>query len=74
MKNIFKPLIALFLVAVVVSSCKKEESKIYFEGERHLFLLAVQTQSDLSQARKPIQLLSFHGPILIINSPRVKFT
>ena len=32
MKNIFKPLIALFLVASVVSSCKKEESKVYFEG------------------------------------------
>ena len=32
MKNIFKPLIALFFVAAVVSSCKKEESKIYFEG------------------------------------------
>ncbi len=32
MKNIFRHLIALFLIAAVVSSCKKEESKIYFEG------------------------------------------
>ena len=32
MKNIFKLLIGLFLVAAVVSSCEKEESKVTFEG------------------------------------------
>jgi hypothetical protein len=32
MHNIFKPLIVSFLIAGVLSSCKKEESKIYFEG------------------------------------------
>jgi starch-binding outer membrane protein SusE/F len=32
MHTIFKSLIASFLVAAVLSSCKKEETKIYFEG------------------------------------------
>jgi starch-binding outer membrane protein SusE/F len=32
MHTIFKSLIASFLVAAVISSCKKEETKIYFEG------------------------------------------
>jgi starch-binding outer membrane protein SusE/F len=32
MHTIFKPLIASFLLAAVISSCKKEETKIYFEG------------------------------------------
>jgi len=32
MHTIFKSLIVSFLVAAVISSCKKEETKIYFEG------------------------------------------
>ena len=32
MHTIFKSLIASFLVAAVISSCKKQETKIYFEG------------------------------------------
>ena len=32
MRTIFKSVIATFLLAAVLSSCKKEETKIYFEG------------------------------------------
>ena len=69
MKNIFKALIVLFFVAAVISSCKKEETKIYFEGGTAPVLTGSTTAVRLEPGEEANEAIKFSW-----SNPDYKFT
>ena len=69
MKNIFKSLIVLFLVAAVVSSCEKEETKVYFEGGTAPVLTGSTTAVRLEPGEEANEAVKFSW-----SNPDYKFT
>lgn len=69
MKNIFKSLIVLFLIAGVISSCKKEETKIYFEGGTAPVLTGSTTAVRLEPGEEANEAIKFSW-----SNPDYKFT
>ena len=69
MKNTFRPLIALLLIAAVVSSCEKEESKINFEGGTAPVLTASTTAVRLEPGEEANTAITFSW-----TNPDYKFT
>lgn len=69
MKNIFKPLIVLFLFVAVISSCKKEETKIHFEGGTAPVLSGSTTAVRLEPGEEANEAIKFSW-----SNPDYKFT
>ena len=69
MKNIFNPLIVLFLIAAVISSCEKEETKVYFEGGTAPVLTGSTTAVRLEPGEEANEAIKFSW-----SNPDYKFT